>query len=112
MRHPACRRTMGSGRLEVYGRNLAVAAGFEVVGDALVLVQRVHARGLDRSDVDEAVARAVFIFDEAITLVAVEEFYGADGHGMCPFTKTGNPPASAPAELVACEGKIVPREGP
>jgi hypothetical protein len=50
---------------------------------------------------DEAVARAVFIRDEAIALVGVEEFDVADRHGVFPFTKTGNPPAKAPAELVA-----------
>src|SRR3546814_8946188 len=63
------------------------------------------------SDVCSSDLRAVFIFDEAITLVAVEEFYGADGHGVFPFTRNGNPPAKAPAELVACEGKSLPQRG-
>src|SRR3546814_5032670 len=76
-----------SGLLEVDRRNLAVAAGFQFVGNALILVQRLHSRGLDGGDVDEAVARAVFIFDEAIALVGVEEFDGADRHGVFPFTK-------------------------
>src|SRR3546814_2370833 len=33
------------------------------------------------------------------------------GHGVFPFTRNGNPPAKAPAELVACEGKSLPQRG-
>jgi hypothetical protein len=35
--------------------------------------------------VHEAVVAAVLRRDEAIALVRVEEFYGADRHGICPF---------------------------
>src|SRR3546814_20257912 len=47
---------------------------------ALVLAQRRHSGALDGSHMDEAVARAVFIRDEAIALVAVEAFDFADRH--------------------------------
>src|SRR3546814_1617826 len=47
---------------------------------ALVLAQRRHSGALDGSHMDEAVARAVFIRDEAIALVAVEEFDRSEEH--------------------------------
>jgi hypothetical protein len=58
--------------------------------------------------VDEAVARAILVGDETIAFVDVEEFYGADGHGCFLSRKQKNPPAKAPGELIAREGKYPP----
>src|SRR3546814_9501492 len=62
-----CRRA-GSGRFEIDRGDLAVAAGFQFVRDALVLAQRRHSGALDGSHMDEAVPRAVFIRAEAMAL--------------------------------------------
>src|ERR1700712_344953 len=72
---------IGSGRLEVHGGLLAAAIHFQLVGNALVLVEGAHARCFDGGDVDERVARTVFVGNEAVALVDVEEFDAADWHG-------------------------------
>ena len=59
-----------------------LAAALHLVGEALVLVQGLHARRLDGGDVDEAVRAAVFRSDEAIAFVGVEEFDCADRHDV------------------------------
>src|SRR6478609_8013172 len=67
--------------LEVDSAGAAVASGFELVLNALVLLQRHHAGAFDRADMDEGVVAAIFGADETIALIVVEEFYGAgDGH--------------------------------
>jgi hypothetical protein len=48
--------------------------------------------------VDETVGAAIFRRDEAITFGFVEEFYGADGHGMFPFTKQKRSLGNRPKE--------------
>ena len=60
------------GWLEVHGRLLATLVGLELVGDALVLVQRRHAGALNRGDVHECIVAAAIRRDEAIALVGVE----------------------------------------
>jgi hypothetical protein len=64
------------------------------MAQALVLVQRGHARRLDRGDVDEAVRAAVFGGDEAIALVRIEKFDCADRHG-CFLSRNGFAPTAA-----------------
>src|SRR6185503_18020117 len=83
----------GFGRLEVDGAGLAAVVLLQVVGQALVLAQRVHSGALDRSDVDERVLAAVIGGDEAVALLLVEEFYGSDGHCMFP---SGGPEMAGP----------------
>src|SRR5690606_23714139 len=67
---------------EVDRRFLAIQAALDLIGQTLVLVQRLHAGGLHSADVDEAVCAAVFRRNEAIALVGVEELYGANRHKM------------------------------
>ena len=50
----------------------------ELVGHALVSIERMHSCGLDRGDVHKRISRAVFRLDEAIAFVGIEEFYGAN----------------------------------
>jgi hypothetical protein len=89
-RRPDGRRTGNhSGVLKIDGRGLAALVGFQLVRNALFLVQRRHAGALDGADVNEAVARAIFIGNETIAFVVVEEFYGADGHGCFLSRKQG-----------------------
>ena len=63
-----------------------------LVADLLPLVQAAQPGGLDGGDVDERVARTIFIGNETIAFVAVEEFYGADRHAVVPFTEAELPP--------------------
>ena len=88
-------RARGPGRgRQVDGAFLAVAAAFDVVVEALVLIERLHARRLDGGDVHEAVGRAVIGLNEAVALVHVEEFNGANlGHG-CFLSRNGWCPAA------------------
>src|SRR5690606_4066801 len=65
---------------QVDRRFLAVAALLDFVLQALVLVERLHARRLHGGDVDEAVVAAVVGLDEAVAFVGVEEFACADRH--------------------------------
>ena len=67
-------------RFQIDGAHLAPAILFEIVGDALIFVEAGEARTLNRADVNERVASAVFGLDESITLGCVEKFYGADWH--------------------------------
>src|SRR4051812_38585091 len=71
-------------RLQVDRAHTAVAAGFEIVAEALILIERGQAGALHRADVDESVVAAVIGRDKAIALVAVEELYGSDGHTLPP----------------------------
>ena len=67
-------------RSEIDRGLLAIAAGLDVVRQALLLVQRLHAGRLDRADVDEAVFTAALRRDETITLVGIEKLDGAARH--------------------------------
>src|SRR6218665_1023663 len=75
-RTPADRRVRSMNRtsdlLEVGGRHLAVAAGFEVVGDLVALVEAIEARALDRRDMHEGILAAIFRGDEAVALGGIE----------------------------------------
>jgi len=71
-----------SGRSEIDGRSLAIAAGFDFVAQALVTLERRHAGSLDGRDVHEAVGAAVVRLNEAIALVGIEEFHGAYWHEL------------------------------
>src|SRR6202007_1470360 len=92
------------------GRSLAPAVGFQLVLDALVLGQRPHAGTLYRADVDEGVTAAIFRGDEAVALVGVEKFDGADGHEMFPFHENEKPPRTSAdgAGSVGKEGEPMP----
>src|SRR6185295_16223891 len=68
------------GRLEVGRSHLAAIVLLQLVADALVLAQRLHARALDGADVDEGVLAAAVGLDEAVALGFVEEFNCADWH--------------------------------
>ena len=68
--------------LQVAGAGLAAIVGFELVADALVLIERAHAGLFDRADVYEGIAPAAFRLDEAIALVDIEEFHGAERHSL------------------------------
>src|SRR3546814_11489608 len=50
-----CPVAIGSGRLQVDRRGLPSAVGFELVGDALVLIERAHPGPPDRRDMTEGV---------------------------------------------------------
>src|SRR6478735_4258143 len=69
-----------SGVLQVDGAGLAALVLLEIVGHALLLIERAHAGLLDRADVNEGVVAAALGRDEAEALVGIEEFYGADRH--------------------------------
>ena len=68
-------RLVGGGKIDRAG--LAVAAGFDFVIQALLLIERLHAGSLHRGDVNEAVFRTIVGLDEAIALVGVEKLYGS-----------------------------------
>ena len=76
-----------AGGAEVDRRFLAIAAGFNVIGQALILGQRTQTSGLNGRNVDEAVLAAIIGLNKAIALVFIEEFYGADSHDV-PFQET------------------------
>src|SRR5687767_2484777 len=73
-------RGCGLGVLEVDRAGLAALIALEVVGKALLLVERAHPGGLNGRHVDESVIAAGFIGDEAITLGVVEKLHCADRH--------------------------------
>src|SRR3546814_8695121 len=52
----------------------------QFIAEALVALERRHAGPFNGGNVDEAVAGAIFIRNEAIALVGVEEFYGTNRH--------------------------------
>ena len=81
----ASRQSIGAAQIDC--RFLAITAGLDVIGHALVLVQRAEASSLHGRDVDEAVLSAIFRLNEAIALVFVKEFYGSDSH-VVPFQET------------------------
>src|SRR3569623_818831 len=70
----------GLEQAEVRGRHLAVAAGFEVVGDLLAFAEARKPGALDGGDVDEGVLAAIIRLDETEALGGVEEFHGTVGH--------------------------------
>src|SRR4051794_4578605 len=80
------RRSLGwlFGRLQVDGAGLAPLVLLDVVGDALVLLQRAHSGPLHRGNMDERVISAAVRLNEAIALGFVEKFYGADRHDCNP----------------------------
>src|SRR3954464_3388746 len=77
-----CRLVVGC--LEVDGAGLAALVLLDVVGDALVLLQRAHSGPLHGRDMDERVVSAAIRLNEAIALGFVEKFYGADWHIISP----------------------------
>src|ERR1044071_1317332 len=79
LRHARSGRLLNLEGAEVRRRNLAVAAGFELVRDLLAFAEGRQARALDGGDVDERVLAAVIRLDEAEALGGVEEFHGAIG---------------------------------
>jgi hypothetical protein len=97
----------GSGRLKVYGGLLAATIGFDLVAEPLVLVERGHAGAFDGADMDKAVAAAVFRRNEAIALVGVEEFDGADWH-ECFLSRNGKYACKCTGEACSVEGKVRP----
>src|SRR5690606_8486667 len=62
---------------QVRRRNLAVAAGFELIGNLVTLIQTLQARALHSRNVDKRVLLAILRRDEAKALGGVEEFHGA-----------------------------------
>jgi len=68
------------GCLEIDGAGLAALVVLELVRKALFLLERVHAGGFYRADMDERVIAAGLVGDEAVALGRVEKFYGADWH--------------------------------
>src|SRR3546814_10192397 len=69
-----------SGLLEIHGRLFAAPIRLQFIAEALVALERRHAGPFNGGNVDEAVAGAIFIRNEAIALVGVEEFYGTNRH--------------------------------
>jgi hypothetical protein len=61
---------------------LAAAIFFEFVTNALLFIERAHASGFNRRNVDERVATAIIGLDETIALVGVEKFYSTFDHGI------------------------------
>src|SRR5271165_657624 len=80
----ARRRAIGSDRLQVFGRELALLAFLHLVADLLTLVQVADPRPLDGGDVHEHVLRAVIRLDESIALLWVEPFDRACRHRTTP----------------------------
>ena len=78
------------GRLEVHGARAAAIILLEIVGYALIAIQRPHAGSFDRTDVYESIGAPVFRLDEAITFVGIKELYGSGDHLM--FSFCGGPP--------------------
>src|SRR3954465_4157580 len=62
-----------SGALDVDRAGPAALIGLELVGDAVVLFQRVQAGLLDRADMDEGILAAILGRDEAVALLGIEE---------------------------------------
>ena len=98
---------------EVYRAGLAATVLFKVIGNLLVLIQRVHASGLYSGDMDESVIAATFRCDETIAFVGVEEFYGAYGHILF-LNSIHNPdlPRLAHRERQASERRKLGRKAP
>src|SRR3546814_17830754 len=62
-----------SGLLEIHGRLFAAPIRLQFIAEALVALERRHAGPFNGGNVDEAVAGAIFIRNEAIALVGVED---------------------------------------
>src|SRR3546814_14768699 len=80
-----CPVAIGSGRLQVDRRGLTSAVGFELVGDALVLIQRAPPGAPVRRDTHEGVRPARFGRDEAVALGGVEDISSSGGLGFFLF---------------------------
>src|SRR5208283_2533816 len=80
----ARRRAIGSDRLKVLRRELALLAFLHLVADLLTLVQVADPRPLDGGDMHEDVLRAVIRLDEAVPLLGVEPFDRACRHRITP----------------------------
>jgi len=81
------RRSGSAGQIDC--ARLAVPAAFDLVVQALVVGQAVHASRLNGADVHEAVARVVVGLDEAIASVVVEESAGAGCGPVVFLWRTG-----------------------
>src|SRR5690606_18065083 len=68
---------------QVRGRNLAVAAGLELIGDLVAFIKALQARTLNGRNMHESVLFTIVGRNKAIALGGVEEFDGTvDGrHG-------------------------------
>jgi Domain of unknown function (DUF2383) len=73
---------------EVGGTHFARAVFLEVVGDALVFLQRAHAGFFDRGDVDERIGAALIRLDEAKALHFIEPLDGANSHVSFPSPRS------------------------
>src|SRR5687767_12343780 len=85
IRHPsppvfAKDRVGGLGVLEIDRAGLAALVVLELVGQTLLLLERVHSGGLDGRHVDEGIIAPGFVGDEAVTLGVVEKLHCADWH--------------------------------
>src|SRR5439155_10513666 len=60
--------------LDVDRAGLAATIGFQLIGNALVGLERLEASLLHRTDMDESILAAVFGLDETIALGQIEEF--------------------------------------
>lgn len=83
-------------RRKIDGRLLAVLTVFDFIVDALIFIERHHARCLHSRDVNKAVIAAAVRRDKAIAFVSVEEFYGACRHKMF-LSRNGLPRSNSAA---------------
>ena len=68
-------------RGEVFRRRLAgLAIGYDFVGQLLAFVQLVHARALDRADMNENILASVIRLNETKTFLAVEPLHNSLTH--------------------------------
>jgi hypothetical protein len=68
------------GSCEVHSRSLAALIGFQIIRNALILIERAHTSALNSRDMHECIAAAAFRRNKAIALVGIEEFYSSDSH--------------------------------
>jgi hypothetical protein len=80
-----CKRQL-IGMRQIDGRRTAALIGFDFIADALILIERAHARAFDRRDMDKAVGSAAIGRDKTKTLVGIEKFDCADWHYGIPST--------------------------
>ena len=69
---------------KVHGARAAATIVLEIVGYALLALERPHAGSFDRTDVYESIGAPILRLDEAKTLVGIEEFYSSSDHSMFP----------------------------
>src|ERR1043166_4589234 len=91
------KRRPSAGDDQVHGlRPLALLVRFDVEGNALAFIERLHSGSLDRRDVHEHVPPAVVRFDEAVATLRIEELDGTTlRHREAPFSQrcpTTGPP--------------------